>query len=76
MVHPVLVGRRYVKSLFKNGNVTGLVAIWRLNLPLVFAVMWARCVWRLGSTAAKSLSQKNKQISFTPRRAKVKRPEA
>jgi hypothetical protein len=32
VLHPVLNGRRYIKSLFKNGNVTGCVAVWRLNL--------------------------------------------
>lgn len=42
VLHPVLSGRRYFASLFKNGNLTGCVAIWRLNL---FAVA-LRGLWR------------------------------
>jgi hypothetical protein len=46
MIHPVLVGRRYVVSLFKNGRVTGVVAIIRLNLAWVFLRVLARRFWR------------------------------
>jgi hypothetical protein len=47
-IHPVLVGRRYVTSLFKNGYVTGLVAMMRLNLARVIFVMFVRSIWRGG----------------------------
>lgn len=42
VLHPVLNGRRYVKSLFKNGYVTGCVAIWRLKLGAVMLRALAR----------------------------------
>ncbi|WP_297493942.1 hypothetical protein [Acidocella sp.] len=42
VLHPVLSGRRYMKSLFKNGYRTGCVTIWRLNLAAVLV----RGIWR------------------------------
>lgn len=48
-VHPVLVGRRYVRSLFKNGKITGIVGIMRLNIVRVFLLMAVRSVWRGGN---------------------------
>lgn len=45
-IHPVLVGQRYIESLFKNGYVTGLVAMMRLNLPRVILMMLWCSVWQ------------------------------
>lgn len=45
VLHPVLTGRRYANSLFKNGKVTGLVACARLNVPRVFVLMCVRSIW-------------------------------
>lgn len=46
--HPVLVGRRYVVSLFKNGKITGLVCIVRRNIVGVFLLIIMRSMWRGG----------------------------
>jgi len=45
-VHPVLTGRRYVSSLFKNGRITGVVAMFRLNLPRIIWRMTMRGIWK------------------------------
>jgi hypothetical protein len=47
VVHPVLVGRRYVRSLFKSNFISGLHAVAKFSVP-----GFARAAWRKVKSAA------------------------